>query len=136
MKKEKWIYQFTYYQPTTHFGKRYRERMSKHVVNQTAKKNLLEATDEELAKRANYMLLFSILGRPGETEHTEVRYYFNWDIVIDNKQKTIITMYINEDRKIPHVHLFGDRRTRKMVYDIWFKPKSKYSKAIIQTLRK
>lgn len=128
------MYSSNYYQPTTHFAERYRERMSLHVGNKTARKKLLEATDEELSKRANYMLLFSIHGRPGETENTEVRYYFNWDIVIDNKRKTIITMYINDERKVPPVRLFGDRRLRKMIYDIWFKPKSNYSKAIVNTL--
>lgn len=122
------MYKTTYYQPTKHFRQRYKERMSEHVSNRTARNKLLHASEPELAKRANYMLLFSIHGRPGETEHTEVRYYFDWDIVIDNKDKTLVTMYINEERKVPPVRLFGDRKLRKLIYDLWFKPKSKTRK--------
>jgi hypothetical protein len=127
------MYNISYYKPTIHFRKRYKERMSQNVKNKTASRRLLEASEAELAKRANYMLLFSIHGRPGETEHTEVRYYFNWNIVIDNRDKTLITMYIDEEREVPPVRLFGDRKLRKMIYDLWFKPKSRVSQTTQQT---
>lgn len=120
-----YTYKKTYYQPTAHFEERYIERMSKVAKSQPAKNRLLRATSTELAKRANYMLLFSIHGKPGETEQTEVRYYFEWDIVVDNKNRTLVTMYINEERNVPPVRLFGDRKVRKMIYDLWFRPKSK-----------
>jgi hypothetical protein len=124
------MYKTTYYAPTKHFRQRYRERMSKHVSPKKTRENLLNASETELAKRANYMLLFSIHGEPGATPHTEVRQYFDWDIVIDNRDKTLVTMYINEDRKIPPVRMFGDRKLRKTVYDLWFKPQSKIRRQV------
>lgn len=130
MLKGAYMYQTTYYQPTKHFRKRYVERMSEASKTQQAKNRLENASENELAKRANYMLLFSIHGRPGDTERTEVRYYFEWDIVVDNKYKTLVTMYVNEDRAIPPVRLFGDRKLRKIIYDIWFKPRTKHYKQI------
>lgn len=120
------MYSTNYYEPTSHFGERYRERMSIHVKNGLTRKKLVEETDAELARRANYMLLFSIHGRPGETNCTEVRYYFDWNIVIDNSRKTIVTMYVADERKPLPARLFGDRKLRKVMYDLWFKPNSKY----------
>lgn len=119
------MYQTTWYTPTNHMCRRYRKRMSESVANKTARKKLQKADDNHLAKRVNYMLLFSIHGRPGAGPDTEVRYYFNWDIVIDNKRKTVVTMYENNDRKMPPAKLFGDRHLRKIMYDLYFKPKSK-----------
>lgn len=120
----------SWYTATNHFYKRYRNRMSKNVTNKTAKKKLLEADTEHLEKRANYMLLFSIHGRHGHTPNTEVRYYFNWNIIIDNRSKTLITMYTDNDRPMPPIRLFGDRKLRKTIYNLWFKPNSEIRKQI------
>lgn len=125
------MYSTNFYTATEHFGERYRGRMSKHVANEKTKKNLMEATDAELERRGNYMLLFSIHGRPGETPQTEVRYYFNWDIVVDNTKKKIITMYIDDDRQSLPARLFGDRKLRKTIYNLWFKPNSKYRQELV-----
>lgn len=114
------IYAINYYKPTLHLADRYRQRMlensSKVVAN-----HILNATDEEIGHRANYMLLFSIHGRPGETPNTEVRYYFNWEIVIDNKKKTIITLYEDKKKRPLPAVLFGDPKERKIIYKLWFK---------------
>lgn len=122
------MYATNYYQATEHFGERFRERMGKHVSSKVTQNNLVNASDDELARRANYMLLFSIHGRPGETKDTEVRYYFDWNIVIDNKKKTLITMYIDDNRKSLPARLFGDRNLRKTIYKLWFHSNSKYRK--------
>lgn len=71
-------------------------------------KHILLSTEKELRLRANYMLLFSIHGRAGETVNTEVRYYFDWEIVIDNEKKPIITMYQMRNKKRLPVSLFGN----------------------------
>lgn len=117
---EEIIHAMNYYQPTNHLAHRYRQRMSKRTSRRTAEA-MLNATNEELGYRANYMLLFSIHGRPGETPNTEVRYYFNWEIVVDNVKKTIITMY--EDKRMLPAHLFGDAKERSVIYNLWFKNK-------------
>lgn len=105
--------------------------MSKHVDSQELKKEIKKnATKEELARRANYMLLFSIHGKPGHEPDTEVRYYFEWNIVINNKTKEIITMYRHERRKVPPTFMFGHRRLRELIYDLMFRPKSKIGRAI------
>lgn len=124
------LYACNYYRITEHFGERYRQRMAEHIKSPLAKKRLLEVDNEELERRANYMLLFSIHGRDGDTPQTEVRYYFNWNIVVDNKNKTIVTMYIDESRSVPPVRLFGDRKMRKLIYKLWFKPNSKIHQVI------
>lgn len=115
----------TYYEATDHSFKRYKKRMAEHVKSKFTRKNLQVANKEELAKRTNFMLLFSIHGRPGATPNTEVRYYFDWDIVVDNKKKTIVTVYPNDSRRVPPAHKFGDRKIRQKVYSLWFKPNSK-----------
>ena len=133
MTKRRYSHDITYYRPTDHFEDRFRERMAEAMKKKKKKKAIkrfLNVKSAELAKRANYMLLFSIHGRPGDTEHTEVRYYYEWNIVIDNRDRTLVTMYIDDDRPIPPVRLFGDRRLRNMVYDVWFKPKSKYRQQV------
>lgn len=124
------MYSTNYYDPTAHFGQRYRERMSEHVKRNVTKKHLLEESDKELARRANYMLLFSVHGRPGDTDCTEVRYYFDWNIIIDNSNRKIVTMYIADSRKQLPARLFGDRKLRKVMYDLWFKPNSKYRREV------
>lgn len=126
----KMMYSTNYYTPTQHFSERYRQRMRKHVTSKVTKNRLLNVSDAELARRANFMLMFSIHGCTGATAHTEVRYYFEWDIVIDNKNKKIITMYINEDRRIPPVYVFGDRKLRRIIYNLWFRPNSKIRKQL------
>ena len=120
------MYATNWYTPSAHFAERYRERMAKHVTSKLTRDKLLNATDAELARRANYMLLFSIHGRKGETKQTEVRFYFDWNIVVDNEKRTIVTMYIDDDRKPMPARLFGDRKIRKLIYNLWFKPNSKY----------
>ena len=97
------------------------QRMGGITTKKRLRKVMLEATDKELGLRANYMLLFSIHGRPGDTPNTEVRYYFDWDLVIDNKKKTIIILYQCEvNRRIP-AWKFGDPKLRKKIYNCWFK---------------
>ncbi len=118
---EEWPVPRNYYQPTAHLGQRYRQRMGGITTKERLRKVMLEATDKKLGLRANYMLLFSIHGRPGDTPNTEVRYYFDWDLVIDNKKKTIITLYQCEvNRRIP-ARKFGDPKLRKKIYNCWFK---------------
>lgn len=120
---EELIYAMNYYSPTHHLALRYRERMSKKKSNRRTARAMLEATNKELGYRANYMLLFSVHGRPGETPNTEVRYYFNWEIVIDNEKKTIVTMYEDTSKKMLPAHLFGDPKERRVIYRLWFKNK-------------
>lgn len=118
---EDWFVPKNYYQPTAHLGKRYKQRLGENTSKQRLRKIMSEASDRELGLRANYMLLFSIHGRPGDTPNTEVRYYFDWDIVIDNKRKTIVTIYQCEvNRRIPSSK-FGDPKLRKKIYNCWFK---------------
>ncbi|WP_422661601.1 hypothetical protein ACK8P5_26120 (plasmid) [Paenibacillus sp. EC2-1] len=112
---------FTFYQPTYHLCKRYRERMVDSVTNQLARKKIQAADDDEFACRVNYMLLFSIYGRPGSTWNTEVRYYFNWDIVIDIQSKTVVTMYLNDNRKVPSAKKFGDKKMKKTLFKFMFR---------------
>ena len=116
------IYAINYYKPTAHLAERYRQRM-RDTATKTVAKHILNATDEEIGHRANYMLLFSIHGRKGETPNTEVRYYFNWEIVVDNKNKTIITLYEDRKKKPLPANLFGDPKERKTIYKLWFKNK-------------
>lgn len=123
-------YELTFYTPTDHLLRRYRKRMSEAVVNKTAREKTQKANDNHLAKRINYMLIFSCHGRPGETKNTEVRYYFDWDIIVDNKKKTVVTMYQNKERRVPPASMFGDRGLRKTIYDLMFKPKSKIRKEL------
>ncbi|MEK3765640.1 MULTISPECIES: hypothetical protein [unclassified Solibacillus] len=108
-----------HYKPTLHLADRYRERMIENSSKVVAK-HIMNATDEEIGHRANYMLLFSIYGRPGETPNTEVRYYFNWEIIIDTKKKTIITLYEDKKKRPLPAHLFGDSKQRKAIYKLWF----------------
>jgi len=118
-------YEYGYYTPTYHLLNRYRQRMCERVGCKKTARRIKQATMKELARRANYMLLFSIHGRPGKGEDIEVRYYFDWNIVIDNRKRTIITMYIDHKRPVPSADLFGNRRLRKVIYDMFFKPNSK-----------
>lgn len=120
---EQMIYAINHYTPTNHLALRYRERMSQKKINRRTAHVMLNASNKELGHRANYMLLFSIHGRPGETPNTEVRYYFNWEIVIDNEKKTIVTMYEDTSKKPLPAHLFGDPKERKAIYKLWFKNK-------------
>ncbi len=116
------IYAINYYKPTLHLADRYRQRMLEYTSKVVAN-HIMNATDEEIGHRANYMLLFSIHGRPGETPNTEVRYYFNWEIVVDNKNKTIITLYEDKKKRPLPASLFGDPKERKVIYKLWFKNK-------------
>lgn len=136
MTKRRYYYQPTYYEASEHFEDRFRERMAEATNKKQARKRFLKVGSAELTKRANYMLLFSIYGRPGDTEHTEVRYYHEWNIVVDNRDRTLVTMYIDEKRPVPPARLFGDRRLRKMVYDVWFKPHSKYRQQVMNEFGK
>ena len=111
-----------YYKPTLHLADRYRERMT-DKASKVVSNHIMNATDEEIGHRANYMLLFSIHGRLGETPNTEVRYYFNWEIIIDNLNKTIITLYEDEKKRPLPANLFGNPKERKTVYKLWFKKK-------------
>lgn len=120
--KEELLFAFGHYQASEHFAERYRQRMRKHTARETTKQRLLEVSDDELTRRANYMLIFSIHGRPGDTPQTEVRYYFDWNIVIDNERKRLVTMYIDDTRGVPNAKLFGDTQLRKTIYNLWFKP--------------
>lgn len=126
------MYAANYYQPTKHFAQRYRERMCEHVSNEETRRRLIEVSDHHLTRRANYMLLFSIHGENGATLHTEVRHYFEWDIVVDNRDKKLITMYINNERKLLPERFFGDRKMRKLIYSLWFRPNSRVRKAVKQ----
>ena len=121
--QEELIYAMNYYHPTQHLANRYRQRMSKKTKNLRVINAMLEASNEELGYRANYMLLFSIHGRPGETPNTEVRYYFNWEIVVDNVNKKIVTMYEDRSKYPLPAHLFGDPKERDLIYKLWFKNK-------------
>jgi len=124
-------YEYGYYHPTHHLIKRYRQRMRKHVESKYLKKVLKSSNVQELARRINYMLLFSIHGRPGDKPDTEVRYYFGWNIVINNKTKEVITLYHHDRRKIPPVFMFGHRKLRNLIYDIMFRPNSKVTQALL-----
>ena len=119
-----WFTPQNYYQPTIHLAERYRKRMGEHTAKNIIQKRLKLASNDELGMRANYMLLFSIHGRSGGTPETEVRYYFDWEIVVDNKNKTIITMYQDRRRSKLPVSLFGDPKFRRLVYKSWFMKKS------------
>ena len=110
-----------YYEPSEHLAQRYRERMAEKKTHKRTVDAIMNATNIELGYRANYMLLFSIHGRPGETEDTEVRYYFNWEIVVDNKRKRIVTMYETSHKKKRDPSLFGSPSERRSIYKLWFK---------------
>lgn len=113
-----------YYEPSEHLAERYRQRMVEKKTHKRTINSIMNATNQELGYRANYMLLFSIHGRPGETEDTEVRYYFNWEIVVDNKRKRIVTMYeVKEKKKLP-AHLFGRPAERNSIYKSWFRKRN------------
>ncbi|MNV57464.1 hypothetical protein D3C71_1497960 [compost metagenome] len=76
------------------------------------------------------MLLFSIHGKPGTQPNTEVRYYFDWNIVINYVTKEIITMYKHVRRAVPAISNFGSRRLRTIIYDLMFRPNSKIARAL------
>ncbi len=127
------MYQWTYYTPTHHALFRYRQRMSENKKEHTQTR-IDAANDIHLAKRINFMLLFSMHGRFARHKHLELRYYFDWTIVIDNRARTVVTVYRDEKRGVPHASSFGNTKTRDMIYDIWFRPKSKAAKMMKQMI--
>jgi hypothetical protein len=123
-------YQYGYYTATRHLVQRYRQRMSSLANSEHLKKEIKSATQQQLTRRANFMLLFSIHGKPGKKPNTEVRYYFDWNIVVDNVTKEIITLYKNVRRAVPAITNFGSRRLRTIIYDLMFRPNSKVARAL------
>lgn len=114
------LYAMEYYAPTEHLAQRYRQRMGEKKTHKRTITSLMKASNRELGHRANYMLLFSIHGRRGETPNTEVRYYFNWEIVVDNKKKCIVTMYEDNEKKRLPARKFGNPKERRRIYRQWF----------------